>query len=287
MKQPEDQSPLAIQPTTHLTNARLLNVFLGFTLQLLMLFLQLSDLCLVDFAGIDGEGFHPVRVEVLDVQIRADVLFVDEGADGAHAQEGPGVLLAGAEIFDLKVLVARHFDGLDVVQATAGPDGVDAAGLVVLVPGATVVDPDGVPDPLLAVLVERVRDVLLRRQRRNVLALDLLDDLQRVHADLHQRAHHATVLHRPVGPDERQEVGEVRDRQPQVPFRADLPFLRQLDSVLPHDREAWTVRHVEARRTNNRVDFHACAVFANHARLVNLHDFCEVDIDVVFLYGSV
>lgn len=142
-----------------------------------MLFLQLADLCLVDLRGIHAHGLHPFGVDVLDVQVRADVLLVDESLDGAHAEEGPGVLLGGAEILDFKVLVSGGADGLDVVQAGAGPDGVDAPGLVVLVPAAAVVNPDGVADPFLAVLVEGVGDVLLGRQRRNVLALDLLDDL--------------------------------------------------------------------------------------------------------------
>jgi hypothetical protein len=69
------------------------------------------------------------------------------------------------------------------VERGAGPDRVDAAGFVVLVPvelgsmtggrilwgqkngdlpAAALIDPDGVPDPFLAVSVEGVGDGLLR-----------------------------------------------------------------------------------------------------------------------------
>lgn len=268
-------------------DAGLLDIFLCLVPQLLMLLLQLADLGLMNLARVHARGLHPLGIDILNIQIRADILLVDECPHSAHSEERPLILLGRTQILDLKVLVSRRANGLDIMQRAAGPDGVDAPGLVVLIPGAALVDPDGVADPLLAVLIERIRDVLLRRQGSNVLALDLLDDLQRVVAHVHQRAHDRPVLHRPVGPDERQEVGEVRHREPQVPLRAHLPFVGQVDAVLPDNREPGPVGYVEARRAHDRVDLDACAVFADHARFVDLDDLGEVDVHVGFLDRSV
>ena len=252
-----------------------------------MLLLQLANLGLMELARIHTHGLHPLRIDILDGQIRANVLFIDQRPHSAHAKESPLILLGRTQILDLKILIPRRANGLDVMERTARPDGIDPSRLVVLIPRATLLHPDRVAHPLLAVLVERVRDILLGRQTRDVLALDLFDDLKRVVADVHERTHHAAVLHWPVGPDEGQEVGEAGDREAQVSLRADFPFVGQVDPVLAYDWEARAVGHVEPGGAHDRVDFHARAIFADYTCFVDLHNFCEVHVDIGFLDRSV
>lgn len=60
-----------------------------------------------------------------------------------------------------------------------------------------------------------------------------------------QRSHHAPVLNRPCRPDEREQVGELWNRETQIRFRANFPLILQIRTILAHDREAWFVRDIE------------------------------------------
>lgn len=115
--------------------------------------LPLLHSSLLQLLHISTISLPPLRIDILRTKIRAAVSFLrtDTVLDReAQAQEFPRIF---PEALDFKVLVARDADQFLVVQRRAREDCVDAAGLVVLVPAAAGVFPDGVLDPFLVFLV--------------------------------------------------------------------------------------------------------------------------------------
>lgn len=189
-------------------------------------------------------SLQPFRIDVVNAQIRANIR-----ALGTIRQCEPQPQMRpriSIPVRNLIILEARTGDDLLVMQRGARPDGVDAAGLVVLVPGPTLVLPDGVGDELLAVGVEEVGHGLLGRERADVLALHFADHLDGVVGDGAEGAHDGAVLDGPRRADEGEEVGEFGDREPEVGFWADFPFLGEVFAVHADDGEAGAVGDVEA-----------------------------------------
>ena len=107
---------------------------------------------LLQLLHIPTISLPPLGVDILRTKIRAAVSFLRTNTvldREAQAQEFPRIL---PKALDFKVLVARNADQFLVVQRGAWEDRVDAAGLVVLVPAAAGVFPDGVLDPFLVFL---------------------------------------------------------------------------------------------------------------------------------------
>jgi hypothetical protein len=98
--------------------------------------LQPLHLRLQDLAVVNVHGLHPLRINVLHSQIRTDVQLLHQGPDRSHTHKCPHVLprLTAFQVRNLVILPARPLDHFDVVERGAGPDRVDAAGFVVLVP---------------------------------------------------------------------------------------------------------------------------------------------------------
>ena len=102
------------------------------------------------------------------------------------------------------------------MQATSWPNRIDASRLVVLVPTPTFLNPNGMSDPLLAVGVEFISDVLFGRDGAYVFGLHLFDELHGVQGDIIQRTHDGAVFYGPVWADEGEEVGKFRDCEAEV-----------------------------------------------------------------------
>lgn len=171
--------------------------------------LQPLHLDIIYLLIINPHRRHPLRINILNVQIRTHVALLHQIPRRPQPQERPAILRRRPEVCDVEILVARRLDRFHVVQRTARPHGVDAPGLVVLVPRAAFLDPHGVADPFLAVFVEGVCDVLLGGNRADVLRLEFLDDLDCVEGDGVEGAHHAAIFDRPVGPNERKKVRKL------------------------------------------------------------------------------
>lgn len=108
---------------------------------------------LLQILHIPTISLPPFRIDILNAQIRATIrLLVTKTVLNREAQpqELPWVL---PKSLNLKILVPRDADQFHVVQRGAREDCVDAARLVVLVPAAAGVFPDGVFDPFLVVFV--------------------------------------------------------------------------------------------------------------------------------------
>jgi hypothetical protein len=79
-------------------------------------------------------------------------------------------------VFDFEIFIARLSDRFDVVQTSTGPEGIDAVGFGIFVPGAAVVGPDSVFHVDLDVLIEHVCDILFGLKGADHLVL-LSDEL--------------------------------------------------------------------------------------------------------------
>ena len=79
-------------------------------------------------------------------------------------------------------------------------------------------------DKLLAMRVERIRDILFRMKAFHPFALHFADDLQSVSGDGVEGTHDGAVFDGPGGADVGDEVGEGGDGQAEVRFWTVLPF---------------------------------------------------------------
>lgn len=185
------------------------------------------------------DGLQPLRIDIVDAQIRTDIRALGAIRNRkAQPQMRPGIAIP---IGNLIILEARAGDDLLIMQGRAGPDGIDPARLIVLVPAATLLLPHGMGDEFLTVRVEQVGDGLLGRERVDVLALHPSDDLQGVVGHGAEGAHDRAVLDGPRRADEGEKVGEFGDREPEVGFWADLPLFGQVFAVGADNGEAWAV----------------------------------------------
>jgi hypothetical protein len=141
---------------------------------------------------------QPLRINILQLQIRTNIrvgeLHITHGIP--HTQMRPGILM---HILDVEVLIARACNDFRILIGGTGPDGVDAARVVVLVPGATFAFPDGVLDPFLGVLVEAVCYLLPGHPGFDVVALHFLDDLNGVLCYAEEGAGYGAVFYGPGG----------------------------------------------------------------------------------------
>lgn len=271
-------------PSTH---TRRLHRLLTLRLLPLQIRLNILNLRLLNLPDIHPHGLHPLRVNHAHIQIRTGIPLCNQRLRRAHAQIRKPILPRGAHVPDVKILIAHLSDRLNIMQTAPRPHRIHPPRLVILIPTPTLLRPDGMPHPLLTVLVELIRHLLPGGQTMHILALQLPDHLHRIQTDRMQGTHHGAVLHGPVGADEGEEIREVRDGEPHVPLRADLPFVREVDAAAADDGEAGPVGDVEARRADDGVDFSVDAVAAGDARGRDQVDGGEVDVDVGFLDGSV
>ena len=188
-------------------------------------------------------------------------------------------------ILNLEIFISRRLDNLGILVRGAGPNGVDAPGLVVLVPGSAGAFPDGVFDPFLGVLVEGVGDGLAGDPGFDVVALHLFDDLDGVFCDCEEGAGDGAVLDGPGWANEHEPVGHVRAGEAEVAFGFVFPFFVEVDAVAADDGEAWAVGYVEAGGADNGVDFAFDAVCADDAGFGDLVYGGEVYVDVWLLDG--
>jgi len=118
------------------------------------------------------------------------------------------------------------------MQTAPGPDGINPTRIIIAVPAAAVIDPDGVADPLLTVGVEAIGDGLIRHDAEGVFGLHLVDELEGVVGDGGEGPHDGSVLDGPIGADEGEEVRVGGDGETQVGFGGlVLPFGGEGDIV--------------------------------------------------------
>lgn len=172
------------------------------------------------------------------------------------------------------------------MQRAAGPNGIDAPRLIILVPAATGIRKNGTGEVVIHMPGERADDVLLRMQRPHILALQLADDMQRVPRGGVEAAERRSVLHRRRRAALHHEVGHVGHGEAEVRARRLIaPQGGERDAVLADDGEARPEGHVEARGADDRVRFAQDAVAADDAVGHDLGDGREVDADVWLLDG--
>ena len=106
------------------------------------------------------------------------------------------------------------------MQTAPRPDGINSSCLVILIPRATILDPDGMPDPFLAVVVERIGHILFGCDGADVFGLEFADQLERVVGDVHEGTHDGAVFDGPGGSDEGEEVGEAGDCEAKVAWQS-------------------------------------------------------------------
>lgn len=168
-----------------------------------------------------------------------------------HSQPAERILrfpfLSRPTILEVVVLPPHRVDRFDVVQATPRPDRIDPTRFVILVPTATPLRPDGVPDPFLHMLVEGIGHVLSGGNRNKVRrALELLDHLHRIVAHGVEWAHGRSVGHRPGRAEEEHEIGELRHRDTKVRFGHGLPLVGEIGPVFADDGKDGTIADVKA-----------------------------------------
>ena len=158
-------------------------------------------------------------------------------------------------------------------------DGPVGAGLV---PGAACVVPDGALHE--AVLEgDEVGDGLgLRREARDVVRLEAVDQLAHVVGLGLDGAQHGAVADRAVGAQEDEVVGEVGRREPKVRVRVGRPCVLQVRARGVGDGEPGLKGRVEAGGADEHVDGVLDARVGTRSAFGYLADFAVYDVHVGF-----